>query len=79
MLMMISPIAYTAEMVPDGLRPFLALNPLYYIIISYQDVLMFGQFPRQDLFWSLAGLSLTSFWLGYWFFIRMKSVFVDNV
>ena len=79
MLMMISPIAYTADMVPAGLRPLLALNPLYYIIISYQDVLMFGQFPRQGLFWILSVLSLTFFWLGYWFFIRMKSVFVDNV
>lgn len=79
MLMMISPIAYTADMVPDGLRPFLAINPLYYIIIAYQDCLMLGRFPREGIFWVLILMAVGSFWTGYWFFNRMKRVFADNV
>lgn len=79
MLMMISPIAYTAEMVPDALRPFLAINPLYYIIIAYQDCLMLGRFPREGIFWVLILIAGVSFWTGYWFFGRMKRVFADNV
>jgi lipopolysaccharide transport system permease protein len=79
MLMMISPIAYTADMVPEPLQPFLAANPLFYIIISFQDSLMIGQFPRGMAFWGLVGLGLIFFWLGYWFFMRMKIMFADNV
>ena len=79
MLMMLSPIAYTAEMVPDGLRPYLGINPLYYIIIAYQDCLLLGRFPREGIFWVLICIAGMSFWIGYWFFTRMKTVFADNV
>jgi lipopolysaccharide transport system permease protein len=78
-LMMISPIAYTADMVPSNLRPLLGLNPLYYMIVSYQDCLMLGRFPREGVLWVLMGLSGLSFWGGHWFFSRMKGVFSDNV
>jgi len=78
-LMMISPIAYPAEMVPVELRSFLAANPLYYLIISYQDVLMLGRFPQGNIFWTLLIFSFLTFVLGYWFFVRMKKVFADNV
>jgi len=79
MLMMISPIAYTADMVPSGLRPFLGINPLYYMIASYQDCLMLGQLPRGGVLWILIILGGFFFWMGYWFFSRMKEVFADNV
>jgi homopolymeric O-antigen transport system permease protein len=79
MLMMVSPIAYTAEMVPKGLRPFLAINPLYYMITAYQDCLMMRRFPREGILFVLLFLSVTTFWIGHWFFNRMKRVFADNV
>lgn len=79
MLMMITPIAYPVEMVPAGLRPFLGLNPLYYIVAAYQDILMNGQFPRGIVFWVLIFISFTSFYCGHWFFKRLKGVFADNV
>jgi lipopolysaccharide transport system permease protein len=79
MLMMISPIAYTADMVPAALRPYLAINPLYYVVIAYQDCLMLGRFPREGIFWVLILIACVSFWTGYWFFSRMKRVFADNV
>lgn len=79
MLMMVSPIAYTADMVPPELRHFLAINPLYYIIISYQDSLMLGQFPRGSILLWLGLLSLFCFGGGYWFFSRLKGVFSTNV
>ena len=78
-LMMISPIAYTVDMVPSHMRPLLSLNPLFYLIISYQSTLMLGEFPQGGIFWTLAGLGLGVFFGGYWFFMRMKLVFVDNI
>ena len=56
LLLMMSPIAYTLDMVPAGLKTVLMLNPLYYYIISYQDLMMGNQFPRQSVL--LIGLAL---------------------
>jgi len=78
-LMMVSPIAYTEDMIPDGLRFLIAINPLYYFIISYQKVLMFGKFPGSNILGMLGSISIFSFVFGYWFFSRMKGIFVDNV
>jgi lipopolysaccharide transport system permease protein len=78
-LMMVSPIAYTTEMAPAALRPFLTLNPLYPIITASQDVLFFGHVPRGATLIVLAGLSLLVFCAGYWYFCRLKQVFAENV
>ncbi len=78
-LMMVSPIAYTVDMVPASLRAVLAINPLYYMIAAYQDCLFRGRFPSQEVFAVLMGMGLLSFCGGYWFFSRMKKVFIDNV
>lgn len=78
-LMMISPIGYPAEAVPEGLRPLLAANPLYYMIICYQDVVVRGRWPAVGAMAALACMSVASFYLGYWFFTRLKRVFADNV
>lgn len=78
-LMMVSPIAYPVEMVPGNLQPFLKLNPLYYTISSYQDVLIFERAPRLETFIPYAIMSVVIFMIGYKFFIKMKRVFVDNV
>lgn len=78
-LMMVSPIAYTEEMVPEKMRIVLYFNPLYYLISSYRDVLMHGKFPEWRIFGIYAISSLTIFFAGYNFFSRMKKVFTDNV
>lgn len=78
-LMMTSPIAYTANMVPASLQPFLKLNPLYYLITSYQDCLMIGQCPRDGVLWAFLAIAGAFFCGGYWFFSRMKTLFVDNI
>ena len=76
--MMLSPIAYTEAMVPATMRPFLAINPLYYMIIAYQSVLMLDQFPLR-IFIPLITMSFGIYVIGFWFFTRMKKVFSDNI
>lgn len=78
-LMMLSPIAYTEDMIPTAMRPFLALNPLYYIIISYQSVLMLNQLPSGKILITLISMSLFMFIVGFWFFSKMKKLFSDHV
>jgi lipopolysaccharide transport system permease protein len=79
LIMMISPIAYPVDMVPQNLKIFLKINPLYYIISSYQDVLMFGRMPKLTTILPFIIMSFGTFIIGYHFFIKMKKVFADNV
>lgn len=79
LLMMVSPIAYTPEMIPGNAMVFFKLNPLYYIIVSFQDAIMLQRFPRGNVFWVFAVMSLVMFYCGHWFILRLKNVFADNV
>lgn len=78
LLMLVSPIAYDASMLPEGVRHLLLLNPLYYIVVSWQELLMAGRFPAGALA-ALLAISALSGSAGLAFFKRMKRVFADNV
>lgn len=41
----LTPIIYVPELVPEEFRSWLAFNPLYAIVASYQNVLVFGRAP----------------------------------
>ena len=79
MLMMISPIAYTPDMIPAGLRPFLRLNPLYYFITAYQHCFIYGEMPPRDILVAVVLISLGTFLVGFWVFEKMKQLFDDNI
>lgn len=48
-LMMVSPIGYTADMVPKGLQAILVLNPLAWLMKLYRACLMQGVVPLEQL------------------------------
>jgi lipopolysaccharide transport system permease protein len=79
LLMMVSPIGYTEEMIPAALRPILTLNPLYYIILCYQRVMLFNQPPPPQLLWPFVCASTVIFFAGYKLFATLKRAFVENV
>ncbi len=77
-LMLVSPIAYTHEMIPPALVPFMYPNPLYYLIMLYRDVAFIGVIPTSMLitFTLIAGGFFT---LGGFVFSRLKPLFADYV
>jgi len=77
-LMMVSPIAYTAEMVPDGLRAIVLLNPLAWLMELYRACLMQGELPLAAL-GAFSVFALLLFLLGGSLLIRIKPLFVDHV
>lgn len=79
LLMMISPIAYTPEMVPERVRGLLSVNPLYHLISCYQDILMHGRAPEASAAWVSGLVAVGLYAGGAWFFLRIKRVFVDHV
>jgi len=78
-LMIVSPIAYTPDMVPQRMHLVVLLNPLYYVITAYRECLFEGRFPSAGVFWPLVGISVGTFGAGAWYFDRLKRVFADNV
>jgi lipopolysaccharide transport system permease protein len=78
-LMIVSPIAYTPEMVPANLKVLILLNPFAYFVIAYQSVMILGQLPMWWQSLILVLLSVGLFSLGGYFFNRAKRVLIDYV
>lgn len=77
LLMFLSPIAYTSEMVPAGLEPVVKMNPLSYLIDWYRDSLLFNRMP--DI-WGMAAfavLTLVALQMAYGYFMRLRKVLPD--
>ena len=77
-LMLVSPIGYTADMVPDGLRQWLWINPLAHLIDLYRAVLLEDRVPVGE-FGKIAALAILAMLAGYFFLMRLKSMFSDHV
>lgn len=76
LLMLISPIGFTRDMIPAELMPIMQFNPLYYIIMAYRDLLFTGEVP-----WDLLGVffivSVVMFLVGQFVFSRLKVICAD--
>jgi len=77
-LMLVSPIAYTPDMVPSGLKPLLVLNPLAWLMHLYRSVLIAGDIPVTDLA-SFALVSIVVYIAGFAVISRLKPIFADHV
>jgi lipopolysaccharide transport system permease protein len=78
-VMVLSPMAYTPEMVPSSLKFILWFNPMSYFVLCFQSALAFGRWP-DPLILALAGaLGCGFFVLGLYFFHRTKFVFLDYI
>lgn len=79
LLMMLSPIAIPPGTATGLTATLLKINPLYYVIVPYQEIFMYGRLPDLFTVSVFMFMSLFLFICGYHFFMRMKKVFTDNV
>lgn len=77
-LMLVSPIAYTHDMIPKELLPFMYPNPLYYLIMLYRDALFLGVI-NLDMLLMFSIISFVMMLVGGYAFIRLKPIFADYV
>ncbi|MBX3235473.1 MAG: ABC transporter permease [Nitrospiraceae bacterium] len=77
LLMFISPIAYTSQMVPHGLDWAIGLNPLSIVIDGYRDVVLFGKHPQFVGLAAFGAVAILLFHLGYDYFMRLKRTLPD--
>lgn len=78
-LMLVSPIAYTQEMVPATMEWFIRMNPLSHLIESYRGVLLPGY--KLDLVWlaMLTSMAVVVMLAGYSYFMRLRRILPDYV
>jgi len=79
MILIASPFAYTPDIVPASLRPFIVLNPFAYFVVAYQQVLVLGLVPGIGHMIVIVALAVVPFVAGSWFFATTKRVIIDYV
>lgn len=77
MLLIITPIAYTPDMIPDGMKVLMLFNPLYYFVTCFQYIIILDQMPPMDTLLTGIVISIVFFTLGFSVFHRSKQVFYD--
>ena len=77
LLFVLSPFAYTPDMVPITLKPFIYLNPLSYFVLTFQQLICYGAWPDAVPAVGAVILGLGIFLLGFSVFQRAKYVFFD--
>ena len=73
----LSPFAYTPEMVPEGLKLIIYLNPLSYFVMTFQQLITYGTWPDPVVAGGAVVLGVGSFFAGFIVFQRAKYVFFD--
>jgi lipopolysaccharide transport system permease protein len=77
MLMFITPIAYTPQMMPDSLGFLIGVNPAAYFVINFQYIIMLDRLPPLNMMISMVAISLTMFVVGFAVCRRVKGSFYD--
>ena len=76
-LLLISPIAFTPDMLPAALRWVLWANPLSYFMLAYQSLLVHGTAPDAGVLAVIAAVSLSTFVAGHAFFAAARRVILE--
>lgn len=75
---LLSPFAYTSEMVPRALKPLIMANPLSYFVFFFQDSIAYGQIPSLMSIFSTTIIGGGMFFVGFSIFTRSKHIFFDH-
>lgn len=78
-LLFLSPVMYPLTSVPEGLRGFLELNPLTFIIEEGRNTLIFGRVPDFAHWGAMVAAGAVVAWLGFAWFQKTRRGFADVV
>lgn len=76
-LMIVTPIAYTVDMVPRSVRAVVYANPLSYFVFGFHELIVFGKAPSIVVVSTMVALALLSYSVGFFIFQRAKKAFFD--
>ena len=73
----LAPIAYTSEIVPAALRPFLNLNPITWVVEAYHDAMLYDRPPDFVVLGWLAAIAASLLAVALVLFRRASAEMVD--
>lgn len=76
-VLIVTPIAYTPDMVPAKIKPLLYLNPLYYFVSANQHLILLNQLPPFIEIVLGTTMSIAMFVTGIWVFKRARMAMMD--
>jgi lipopolysaccharide transport system permease protein len=76
-LLMVTPIGFTPDMMPEQLRLLMYLNPLYYFVSTYQHILVYGTLPSWTTLAVMSAVGGVSFCAGFAIYQKVKMAFYD--
>ena len=79
LLFFASPVFYSAERVPEALRPWYMLNPMAVVIDGFRRAILHGTGPEVRFLLLSAAMAAVSFLLAYAYFKRFESKFADLI
>ena len=77
LLLVVTPIAYTPDMIPPQLTLLMYGNPVFYYVTSYQSLILLNKLPPVGVIVAGAAMSLMMFWGGFHVWRRARQVFYD--
>ena len=75
----LTPIVYSATILPESIRPMMAYNPMATLTAAYQTILVTGRWPNWQTLWPVALLSLLLCALGFRLFKTHAGEMVDEL
>jgi lipopolysaccharide transport system permease protein len=75
--MFLSPLFYPSAVLPEGLRPFTALNPVTLPMEMSRNAVLFGEAPDPLLYLVYCFVALIVCGIGYWWFQSTRKGFAD--
>ena len=75
----LTPIVYPRDIVPERFVWIQDINPLSWLMRSYQDIFLLGGWPHWSDGWLMFGLAAGSILLGYISFKRLNREMVDEL
>ena len=75
----LSPIVYSADMIPTKYLPLFKLNPMFHIIKYYRDILYYGKFPEMGSVFILFFVCIIILIVGYLIFRKLEKRFAEEL
>ncbi len=74
-----TPVVYSLDLVPAGLRPLFEANPMAWLVSSYQSLWYYGRMPEWTSLGAFAVVALVTLAVGLLGYGRLKRRFAEEV
>ena len=74
--MYLTPIMYPFSMVPDYVKKFILLNPMYYFVEIFRQIVLYGEAPSVGMHLTCIAFALLAIIVGLFVFYKNQKNFI---